>query len=482
MTDSWILIDHGRVVDGRGSAPLDDTSVLIHGDQIVSVGTGATAEAVPRGDTLTTIDATGQTVMPGLIDAHCHLTYGESLTQEEQDLYTSAESRTLIASWNVSKMLSAGVTSFCEPGGSYYIGVAIRDAIERGMVKGPRMRSAGRYLTTSNGIADFYPTSVGVPEGSVGLLTNTADEMVAAVRRHVKNGVDLIKLADSPYGEFQAFTYDEMARVTEVAHQLHRKVTIHARGAAEVGAAVRAGVDWVMHGNLMTDEVIEQLAASKIPLCPTLLLHANWSQYGSLFGVPKPIKDGTKRMLERSGETLHKAHDAGVKFMMGTDTGFSATPFGEWHARELELLVEYAGLSPLEAIQAGTQGSALAVNAEGRLGVIAPGMAADVLVVNGDPAADVRVLQDRSRLSAIISRGNRWDGNRGDIPSWPVDRAQIFSTDVLTYDLVHGSDDAGRQAASAPDGRKRAFDQANRPTESELFHEITRITAASREG
>jgi imidazolonepropionase-like amidohydrolase len=469
------------VVDGRGGAPLDDTSVLIHGDQIVSVGAAATAEAVPRGDPLTTIDATGQTVMPGLIDAHCHLTYGESLTQEEQDLYTSPESRTLIAAWNVSKMLSAGVTSFCEPGGSYYIGVAIRDAIQRGMVKGPRMTSAGRYLTTSNGIADFYPTSVGVPEGSVGLLTNTADEMVAAVRRHVKNGVDLIKLADSPYGEFQAFTYDEMARVTEVAHQLQRKVTIHARGAAEVGAAVRAGVDWVMHGNLMTDEVIEQLVESKIPLCPTLLLHANWSQYGSLFGVPRPIKDGTKRMLERSGETLHKAHDAGVKLMMGTDTGFSATPFGEWHARELELLVEYAGLSPLEAIQAGTEGSALAVNAEGRLGVIAPGLAADVLVVNGDPVADICVLQDRSRLSAIISRGTLWDGNRGDIPSWPIDRAQIFSTDVLTYDLVHGSQDARRQAASAADDRTSALDQANRPTESELFHEVTRITAASRE-
>jgi len=259
-------------------------------------------------------------------------------------------------------------------------------------------------------------------------------------------------------------------------------VTIHARGAAEVGAAIRAGVDWVMHGNLMTDQVIEQLAESKIPLCPTLLLHANWSQYGSLFGVPRPIKDGTKRMLERSAETLHKAHDAGVQFMMGTDTGFSATPFGEWHARELELLVDYAGLSSLEAIQAGTAGSALAVNGEGRLGVIAPGMAADVLVVNGDPAADIRVLQDRSRLSTIISRGIVWDGNRGDIPSWPVDRAQIFSTEVLTYDLVHGSQEAGRKDASAPDDRTSALDQVNRPTESELFREITRITAASREG
>jgi imidazolonepropionase-like amidohydrolase len=482
MTDSWILIDHGRVVDGRGSAPLDDAPVLIHGDQIVSVGAEATAEAVPRGKQLTVIDATGKTVMPGLIDAHCHLTYGESLTQEEQDLYTSAESRTLIAAWNVSKMLSAGVTSFCEPGGSYYIGVAVRDAIKRGMVKGPRMTSAGRYLTTSNGIADFYPTSVGVPEGSVGLLTNTAEEMVAAVRRHVKNGVDLIKLADSPYGEFQAFTYDEMARVTEVAHQLHRKVTIHARGAPEVSAAVRAGVDWVMHGNLMTDEVIAELAESKTPLCPTLLLHANWSQYGSMFGVPRPIKEGTKRMLEVSAETLHKAHDAGVKFMMGTDTGFSATPFGEWHARELELLVQYAGLSPLEAIQAGTEGSALAVNGEGRLGVIAPGMAADVLVVDGDPVADIRVLQDRSRLSAIISRGAIWDEDRGDIPSWPVERAQIFSTEVLTYDLVHGSQNARSGDAAAPADRRSALDDANRPTESELFREITRITAASSEG
>ena len=256
--------------------------------------------------------------MPGLIDAHCHLTYGESLTQEEQDLYTSPESRTLIAAWNVSKMLSAGVTSFCEPGGSYYIGVAIRDAIQRGMVEGPRMTSAWpvphheqwhRRLLPDLGRSSRGKRRLAHQHcrGDGGRSTAARQER----RRH------LIKLADSPYGEFQAFTYDEMARVTEVAHQLHRKVTIHARGAPEVSAAVRAGVDWVMHGNLMTDEVIEQLAESKTPLCPTLLLHANWSQYGALFGVPRPIKDGTKRMLERSAETLHKAHEAGVKFNDG---------------------------------------------------------------------------------------------------------------------------------------------------------------------
>ena len=260
-----------------------------------------------------------------------------------------------------------------------------------------------------------------------------------------------------------------MARVTEVAHQLHRKVTIHARGAPEVGAAIRAGVDWVMHGNLMTDEVIEQLAESKIPLCPTLLLHANWSQYGSLFGVPRPIKEGTKRMLERSAETLHKAHQAGVRFMVGTDTGFSATPFGEWHARELRVAGGIRRLSTLEAIQAGTEGSALAVNGEGRVGAIAAGMAADVLVVDGDPVADIRVLQDRRRLSAIISRGAIWTGNRGDISSWPVDRAQIFSTEVLAYDLVHG------QARRREKGRFRCGRSAERARSSEPAHRVRTV-------
>lgn len=439
MTRSWLLIEHGKVVDGNGDPPSADTPVLIHNDCIVAVGDAAQASAVPRGEALTTIDARGKTVMPGLIDAHCHLTYGESLTQEEQDLYTSVESRTLRAAWNVRKMLGAGVTSFSEPGGSYYIGVAIRDAINKDMLSGPRMTTAGRYLTTSNGIADFYPTSVGVPDGSIGLLTNTAAEMIAAVRKHAKNGVDLIKLADSPSGDFQAFTYDEMAQVTEVAHQLNKKVTIHARGAGEVRAAVRAEVDWIMHGNLMTDDVIAELAGSGIPLCPTLLFHANGADYGDQVGVPTRIRDRMKRMMERSATTLHAAHDAGVRFMMGTDTGFSLTPYGEWHARELELLVEYAGLTNLEAIQAGTANAAVSVNGQGRLGVIAPEMGADVLIIDGDPVRDIRVLQDRRRISTVISRGTIWANSETAEISWPVERAQVYSTETLHYNNVYGA-------------------------------------------
>ena len=330
---------------------------------------------VPReaDGSLRVTDARGRYLMPGLIDGHCHMTYGDSYTQEEQDLYTSVESRTLRAAWNVKRVLRAGVTSLSQPGGSYYIGVALREAIASGMVLGPRMRTAGRYITTSNGLTDWYPEDVGVPDGSIGTLANTPAEMVDTVRRQVKNGVDFIKLADSPFGEYQAFTGDELKQIADLAHQLGKKVTIHARGSAEVSAAVAAGFDWIMHGNIMTDEVVEELASSGIPLVPTLLLLANSADFGELVGTPAPFRDGCRRMLDKTADTLHRAHAAGVKFALGTDTGFAVTPYGEWHARELELLMEYAGLSAQEALQAGTVNAARTVGLEGQVGEVRPG-------------------------------------------------------------------------------------------------------------
>ena len=127
-------------------------------------------------------------------------------------------------------MLAAGVTSISQPGGSYYIGVGLREGIKRGIVHGPRMTSAGRYLTTSNGLTDWFPDATGNPESSTGKLTNTPDEMIAEIRRQKKAGVDLIKLADSPFGDYQAFTNDELKLCADLAHQLGMQITIHARG------------------------------------------------------------------------------------------------------------------------------------------------------------------------------------------------------------------------------------------------------------
>jgi imidazolonepropionase-like amidohydrolase len=414
--------------------------VVIRDDRIFSVGEVLERPDVPPRDKMVKIDARGKTVMPGLIDIHCHMTYGEARYEEEIDLYTSPERRTLIAAANARKVLRAGVTSISQPGGSYFIGVGIRDGIRDGLVQGPRMTTAGRYLTTSNGLTDWYPDSVGVPEGNIGTLTNTVERMRDEIRHQIKNGVDLIKLADSPYGEYQAFSNDEMKMIADLAHQLGKKVTIHARGSDELAAAVEAGLDWIMHGNIMTDETIEKLAASKIPLAPTLLLLANIADWPQLTGSPEGMFTGCRKMLEKTYDSLHRAHEAGVIFAMGTDTGFAVTPYGEWHARELELLQIYAGLSPMEALLAGTANGAMAMNLDGQVGQLVEGFLADVIVVEGNPLESMRVLYDKRNIRTVIK-----DGEVQNFPDdldtirYHNDRdPHIYSQTELTYDMVAG--------------------------------------------
>lgn len=444
MNEHWLVISGGSVLDATGGPLQPDTDVVVHGQRIVAVGDNSTGEQMPPKERMQRIDATGWTVMPGLIDIHCHMTYGEARYEEEIDLYTSAEMRTLIAAANARKVLRAGVTSISQPGGSYYIGVGIREGIQSGLVQGPRLSAAGRYLTTSNGLTDWYPDSVGVPDGNIGRLTNTADQIKEEIRHQVKNGVDFIKLADSPYGTFQAFTNDELKLAADLAHQLGKKITIHARGSAELEAAVDAGFDWIMHGNVMTDRAIEKLVESQIPLAPTLLLLANLADWPELTGAPFGQYDGSRRMLHKTADTLHRAHDAGVRFAMGTDTGFAVTPYGEWHARELELLQNYGGLSPMEAIVAGTANGAAMIGLNDELGRLLPGYLADIIVVDGDPLADLHVLVDKKNIRTVIKDGQIQEfPDDLDATRYHNDRDPlIYSQTELTYDMVTGNNPA----------------------------------------
>jgi imidazolonepropionase-like amidohydrolase len=341
------------------------------------------------------------------------------------------------------------VTGISQPGGSYFIGVGIREGIVEGIVEGPRMTTAGRFITTSNGISDWYPSQVGVPQSSIGVLADTTDEMIREVRHQVKNGVDFIKLADSPFGGYQSFTDEEVATVTALAPQLGRRVTIHARGSAEVRASVAAGVDWIMHGNVMTDDVIADLASSGTLLVPTLLLLANLADFGHLVGTPIVDQDACRRMLDLTADTLHRAHKAGVRFGMGTDTGFSVTPFGEWHARELELLVTYAGLSNMEAICAATANNAVTLGLDGEVGVIATGALADIVIVDGDPARDVRVLQDLDKVDVVLKGGRVVAFSDEELVVHPYDRSIIYSTKDLTRAVVRM--EGAAEAEAKPD-------------------------------
>jgi imidazolonepropionase-like amidohydrolase len=439
-----MLISGGTVIDGTGQEPMPAHDVLVHGDLIVDVAPSIDVDAaVPRGESVERIDGTGKTVMPGLIDAHCHTSFGEVRLQEEQCLYTSHELRVIRSTTNLPRILRAGVTSISVPGGSYFIDVGLREGVKEKILQGPRMACASRFISSETGIGAFYPSSVGNPEGSVGKIANTTDQMVTEVLFQVKGGVDLIKIADSNLGQYESFSRDQIKAMSDAAHRHNKKVTIHARGSKNVDSAIAAEVDWIMHANVMTDDTIERLAESGIPLCPVLLLLANILDFGEIIGVPAEKRENYKRLLDQAGEIYHKAKQAGVTFITGTDSGFAHTPFGEWHARELELLVTYAGLTPLEAIRAATADCAVTLCGIEDVGSIKAGKGADILVVNGDPSKDVRVLQNRANLEHVISRGQVLTFDEEALKvRHPYDRAKHIAPGEVLYDAVFGDADA----------------------------------------
>jgi imidazolonepropionase-like amidohydrolase len=441
------FIVNGTLIDGTGQAARPLRFIEVSEGRIVDVQVDdGTARPLPP-DAAVLVDARGATVLPGLVDAHCHISYGEVRAEEELDLYTSAEYRAIRAMYNAGKVLRAGYTSISDPGGTWYVGVAVRDAIRAGMYPGPRITTASRYLTSHTGLTDYYPTWIGTPPSSSGALTNSAEAMLTEIRAQVKNGVDFVKVAasgESPTltpggGSVPGFRREELTLIADEVHRLGRRVTAHARNGQAVMDCVAAGLDWIMHGDYMTREQADRLAASGIPLCPTLTLLVNYVEWGHLVGGSAARIERFKRNVDQAVGILEYAHRQGVTLMCGTDTGFAVTPYGEWHAREMEVFVKYLGLSPLEAITCGTKHSAIAVDAAA-VGTLEVGKWADVLVVDGDPLQDIRVLQDRSRIRAVLKGGMPVDLGRsdGEITRWPWDRAMVMSTADLRWETVYG--------------------------------------------
>lgn len=437
--DPPILLKGGRLVDGNGGAPRPTTDVLIDGDVIVSIGDGAAEKAARRTD-LITIDATGATVMPGLIDAHCHSTFDDVQSNDELFFHRPAVLSALTTAFNLPKLLRAGVTSFFDPDTVHGIGPQVRDALNSGMFDGPRMATGVQALLTSVGgtAGRLIPD-----EGDVGYasVVNTIEEMVVTTRRQIKYGADWIKIhatgsIPTHKGELQVWTLDEMKAVCDTAHSLGVPVTAHCRNAASTRDAARAGVDLILHASYIDDEALEAVHEAGAAICPTFTFLANLADYGDAVGATNGMSGIFRGEIAATAATLRRAYDEGVTLLCGSESGFALTPYGHWHARELEVFVDALALSPLEAITCATRNNAKAMRMEGQLGVVAEGYRADVLVVDGDPLADIRILQDKSKLKEVIARGRRVDL---DAP-WP-ERARIagekvgnWAAEVLTYD------------------------------------------------
>jgi len=440
MTTTAGVVAGGTLIDGSGSPPRPLHWLAFGDDGIiteVAAGDGP-KRPLPEGASIV-VDATGKTVMPGLIDAHCHISYGVARGIEEQDIFGSAEYRAIRGMYHARTVLQAGVTAFSDPGGSHFIAVAIRDAIKGGLFPGPRISAASRYLSTHTALTDYFPSWIGTPTSGVGVLTESTSEMLKEVRNQAKNGVDFIKIAASGEssiltpggGSVPAFRADEMKVICDEAHRLGKRVTAHARNGEAVSACIEAGVDWLMHGDFMDQRQADALAIARIPCCPTLTFVANVAEWGHLAGCSQARIDRFRRDLDLAVTNLSYAWKNGVTMMCGTDTGFAVTPYGEWHARELELFVTLLGMSPLEAITCGTRNAAITVDGA-RLGTLEAGRFADLLVVEGDPLADIRILQDHSRFASIVLGGKPIDQTpQPPAHKWPWERSLAISASEL---------------------------------------------------
>lgn len=383
-----ILLKPAGVFDGVDGKVHARWQVLVSGDRIVAVGPDLSAPADAR-----TIDLPGTTLMPGMIEGHGHLflhPYDEA-SWDDQVLHEPLALRTVRAVASAKATLLAGFTSERDLGteGAGYADVGLKAAIDQGIVPGPRLFVATRAIVAlgAYGPKGFEP-GVAIPQGAEEV--SGADQIVAAVRRQIAAGADWVKLyADyrwRPGEESRAtLSLEEMRAAVAAAHDAGRPVAVHAATDEGMRRAVAAGVDTIEHGYGGTPQTFAAMAAKAIALCPTLAASDATARYrGWHGGDPAPAAV----LLNR--KSFQMAMKARVPICMGGDVGVFA--HGQ-NARELELMVA-AGMSPAAALEAATWGNAKWLLLSDRLGAVKPGLLADLIAVEGNPAADIRAVRN----------------------------------------------------------------------------------------
>ena len=383
-----ILLRPAQVFDGVDPRPHAGWEVLIEGGKIVSVGPKLTAPAGAR-----TIDLPGQTLMPGMIEGHGHLflhPYNEA-SWDDQVLHEPLALRTARAVAQARATLMAGFTSERDLGteGAGYADVGLRQAIDQGVVPGPRLTVATRAIVAlgAYGPKGFEP-GVAIPQGAEEV--SGVDGMVRAVRSQIAAGADVVKLyADYRWGPGEpsraTLSLAEISAATEAAHDAGRTVAVHASTAEGMRRAIAAGVDTIEHGYGGTPEIFKAMAAKGIALCPTLAASDAVARYRGWNGA-----DPAPASVTESRKSFALARAAGVTICMGGDVGVFA--HGE-NAREMELMAA-GGMPTPQVLIAATSGNARAFHLDGKIGAVKPGLLADLIAVSGDPTRDVAAVRD----------------------------------------------------------------------------------------
>lgn len=396
----------GRLIDGNGKV-IQNAVVITENDRIRTVGDASTP--IPDGAVVS--DLSPYTALPGLIDSHTHLTYYFDARSElkpfEQLLSRSAAVTVFLAHENARRTLETGVTTARDLGSFDYMDLSMRELINRGAMLGPRMLVSGYGLQISD-----EPPKPGHFSPPGGRADGVA-EVMRVVRQQIGAGVDWIKMYGSTgtgddVSGLQTFSYDEMKAAAEAAHRFNKKIAIHTYGPSGARDAVRAGADSVEHAVDMDDATLAEMVKKKIYYVPTIDHNRYYAEYARYFGYNADAVSKLRGFIARNVETTRRAHKAGVRIVMGSDALMHM--FGQ-NTRELLWFIE-AGMTPAQALATCTTNAASMLGMEKSIGALGPGYYADIVAVEGDPLADIKVVVNNVRWvmkggQVVVSRIQR---------------------------------------------------------------------------
>ncbi len=409
MTDT--LFTNVRILDGTGQNPFAG-SVLVQGNRIRQVGR-STAAISSAGATV--IDGAGATLMPGMCEAHTHFSWNDAATLAAIQAMP-LEEHVLWCAKVAKQYLQAGFTSCVGAAcAKPRLDVVTRNAINSGQIPGPRYLAASQEITVHGGLGDETLPHLPFPEFSFGVNVSGAEEMRKAVRMFLKYGVDSIKVnlsgdnftPDSP-AETTWMTDAEVAAAMEEVRMRGKRGIAHARSAASVKQALRHGIDLIYHASYTDSETLDLLEAAKdrVFVAPGIAILYAMLNEAEAFGITraKATQMGYQREWDTALESLRAMHKRGVRVLPGGDYGFAFTPHGQ-NARDLEFFVKYLGFTPMEAIRSATVYGGQIMMRGDELGAVKDGYLADLLLIDGDPLANLAILRDPKRILAVMKDG-----------------------------------------------------------------------------
>jgi imidazolonepropionase-like amidohydrolase len=407
------LLRNARLIDGTGRAAQEGAALLIEDDTIVHAGPLAALDAPDPAFTVV-LDASGRTVIPGLVEAHLHLSYNNVKQIADLDLNCPPEYSTLVSAKNAELALHCGYTAARSAGSVHAVDVALKRAIGEGLFPGPRLLAAGRDICATGGMADWNPSYLKLGMDGLALIADGPEQIRAAVRQVVKDGADVVKcyiggdalLPHTPIADC-TYTLPEVQALVDEAHMRGRLVAAHVRGERSSEVAARAGVDSIEHATYASDDTLKRIRDQDLTLVPGLRYLYSIIENGPRFGIGENIigPSGLRDEIKQASDTYRRARELGIRMCPGGDFGFAWNPHGEY-AKDIQVFVEVIGFTPLEALGCATRNGAELMRMQDRIGTLAPGKLADLVVVDGDPLRDIAVLQDRARLS--VMQGGRW--------------------------------------------------------------------------